>query len=279
MSDRFSPVSFRRRGFTLLELLVVIGIIGVLAALLLGAISAVRFRSKVVACTSNYRQWGVAVSLYAHEDRGGRLPSWRMPLGNFRSAGQVSPWMVPLPMGTNLETYGVTLPLWYCPQRPEWAALDQTTFAATHAGRRMINLSDLTALWLTESTNYAAINHSWFVPRPIGNPSVSWPDPALLKTRTREGWPTRLEDPSAATQPILTDFLISYWNEDRTSLELSKGHLLPRVAPHFALGGYTPELGWTRNINLLFVDGHVETRARKQLQWQFEGTGNWVIAY
>ena len=175
MSDHFSPVSSGRRGFTLLELLAVIGIIGVLLALLLGAVSAVRFRSKVAACTSNYRQWGVAVSLYAHEDRGGRLPSWHMPLGNFRSAGQVSPWMVPLPMGTNLETYGVTLPLWYCPQRPEWASLDQTTFAATHAGRRMVNLSDLTALWLTESTNYAAINHSWFVPRPIGDPSVSWP--------------------------------------------------------------------------------------------------------
>ena len=63
MQTPFPPVSSSRRAFTLIELLVVIGIIGVLAALLLGAIAGVRFRSKVAACAGNYRQWGLAVSL------------------------------------------------------------------------------------------------------------------------------------------------------------------------------------------------------------------------
>jgi prepilin-type N-terminal cleavage/methylation domain-containing protein/prepilin-type processing-associated H-X9-DG protein len=75
----------RTTGFTLVELLVVIGIIALLISILLPSLSAAREQANRVKCLSNLRQIGVAFVAYAAETQG-KLPASGMQ-------GQASGWV------------------------------------------------------------------------------------------------------------------------------------------------------------------------------------------
>ncbi len=64
----------KRSAFTLVELLVVIGVIAVLIGLLLPALNKAREQAKRAACLANLRTLGQAMILYSHDSRD-RLPN------------------------------------------------------------------------------------------------------------------------------------------------------------------------------------------------------------
>src|ERR1044071_5156579 len=69
------------RGFTLVELLVVIGIIALLISILMPALGKVKEQANTVACLANLRQIGQAAVMYANDNKGQTVPAGYRNLG------------------------------------------------------------------------------------------------------------------------------------------------------------------------------------------------------
>jgi prepilin-type N-terminal cleavage/methylation domain-containing protein/prepilin-type processing-associated H-X9-DG protein len=70
-----SSKSHRHGGFTLIELLVVIGIIGILIAILIPVLGKARTQARNVACQSQLRSLGQALTIYNRNHRNW-MPAW-----------------------------------------------------------------------------------------------------------------------------------------------------------------------------------------------------------
>jgi prepilin-type N-terminal cleavage/methylation domain-containing protein/prepilin-type processing-associated H-X9-DG protein len=152
----------RLAGFTLVELLVVITIIGILIALLLPAVQAAREAARRVQCTNNLKQ--LALGCIGHENATGRYPTngwgwgwtgdadrgndWRQPGGwvynvlNYIEQQPlhdlgigISPWTDTTKRDAHMQRMSNPLTTLYCPSRRPAVAYPYTDWIPANASQ------------------------------------------------------------------------------------------------------------------------------------------------
>ena len=222
-----------RQAFTLIELLVVIAIIAILAAMLLPALSSAKKRAQRIQCTSNMKQIGLAVHLFAG-DNNDELPgnnNWGLYTGQTATAS-VNPqnrmiWYIYSYLGATSPSN--MAPVFVCP----------ATVAANPILTQLITNNANTNIYfygvITKgATNLAGGNLPWY---PFGYPWVETSH--KLADCTAQAW--------AGIQPwMLTDIDCWTWTGNSANNPWGGSYLAP-----------TPSHDKYRNY--VFFDGHVDS--------------------
>lgn len=88
-------VEMRKRGFTLVELLVVIAIIAILAAIVAPVLLEAKEAARMKRCVSNLRQLGTAIMQYMDDNNGLGLPIDRTPTDQYgNDHSNNNPWIL-----------------------------------------------------------------------------------------------------------------------------------------------------------------------------------------
>jgi prepilin-type N-terminal cleavage/methylation domain-containing protein/prepilin-type processing-associated H-X9-DG protein len=228
-----------QRGFSLIELMVVISIIAILAAVAVPALGSVLESSQRSKCASNMRSIGAGIHLYAAENNG-RLPSINCLTPDSTWIEQLQPYL-----GTNYTTVRV------CPADPRAAEKLRTDHATSYLMNERVEADSF----------YDGATGELIPGETIFDRLVRIPNPS----RAIIMFLGNTNKTATGTDHIHVS-VMSFWNGVRSE-----------IWPD-AFGGGAPD-GTRGNANYLFADGHVQNIAASALKERVESGADITIAF
>lgn len=232
--------SFKKPAFTLLELLVVISIISVLAALMTPAISMAKQKASATQCMNNLKQIGLAVMMYGDDYKvypmgadGINMVHWNYSISANLSKLKLTTWDFP-----NLRS-----PALYCPSSSIKAS--GTNVFCTYSVHERIFGNTWGAAWSGFPRVYPFDERTSQVI--MGGDSAQNPASGGEARETFTWWGglnTTDYNPATANDPV-----VDYGDNTDTDPNLSK--------PRFRHSG---------RANFLFMDGHVQSMGPSDLR-------------
>ena len=232
----------QRDGFTLLELLVIIGLLALLATIQVSAYAGAKERTRKTVCASNVRKLTMALQVYGG-DNGNKLP--------LISGSVAWAWDMPTNVADVLLSYGLHRRDFYCP----------STAPRYTDWENFLDPTPQQNLWSFNSSVHI-VGYMFALSGPSCRIAITNQNTTLQAETIRTGTSSSLAAPPSSERELVADAILSQPGQNNAAQRLTGNYNYDDIAGGFYKTHTSAHLirGIPEGSNIGFKDGHVAWR-------------------